>query len=124
MSCVNALSTHMVTQVYRNGKVYQQEYEIGKPLYPVKEVGVSEHTGTRQQFWPDNTIFTETVYKYEILAGRMRELAYLNARRKPAKCVPPSMVLMLFTYEWMLSENPVLYMIATSIGIPCFSVFR
>lgn len=79
MSCVNALSTHMVTQVYRNGKVYQQEYEIGKPLYPVKEVGVSEHTGTRQQFWPDNTIFTETVYKYEILAGRMRELAYLNA---------------------------------------------
>ena len=79
MSCVNALSTHMISQVYRNGKIYQQEYEIGKPLYPVKEVGESEHTGTRQQFWPDNTIFTETVYKYEILAGRMRELAYLNA---------------------------------------------
>ena len=79
MSCVNALSTHMISQVYRNGKIYQQEYEIGKPLYPVKEVGESEDTGTRQQFWPDNTIFTETVYKYEILAGRMRELAYLNA---------------------------------------------
>ena len=79
MSCVNALSTHMISQVYRNGKIYQQEYEIGKPLYPVKEVGESEHTGTRQQFWPDNTIFTEVVYKYEILAGRMRELAYLNA---------------------------------------------
>ena len=79
MSCVNALSSHMISQVYRNGKIYQQEYEIGKPLYPVKEVGESEHTGTRQQFWPDNTIFTETVYKYEILAGRMRELAYLNA---------------------------------------------
>ncbi len=79
MSCVNALSTRMVTQVYRNGKIYQQEYEIGKPLYNVKEVGVAEHTGTRQQFWPDTTIFTETVYKYEILAGRLRELAYLNA---------------------------------------------
>ena len=79
MSCVNALSAHMISQVYRNGKIYQQEYEIGKPLYPVKEVGESEHTGTKQQFWPDATIFTETVYKYEILAGRMRELAYLNA---------------------------------------------
>ncbi|WP_291582426.1 DNA topoisomerase (ATP-hydrolyzing) subunit B [Bacteroides sp.] len=79
MSCVNALSAHMISQVYRNGKIYQQEYEIGKPLYPVKEVGESEHTGTKQQFWPDDTIFTETVYKYEILAGRMRELAYLNA---------------------------------------------
>ena len=79
MSCVNALSTHMITQVYRNGKIYQQEYEIGKPLYPVKEVGVSDHTGTKQQFWPDGSIFTETVYKYEILASRMRELAYLNA---------------------------------------------
>ena len=79
MSCVNALSSHMISQVYRNGKIYQQEYEIGKPLYPVKEVGVSDHTGTRQQFWPDDSIFIETVYKYEILASRMRELAYLNA---------------------------------------------
>ena len=79
MSCVNALSTHMVSQVFRNGKIYQQEYEIGKPLYPVKEIGVADHTGTKQQFWPDPTIFTETVYDYKILAARLRELAYLNA---------------------------------------------
>ena len=79
MSCVNALSTHMTTQVFRDGKIYQQEYEIGKPLYSVKEVGVSDITGTRQQFWPDDTIFTETVYDYKILASRLRELAYLNA---------------------------------------------
>ena len=79
MSCVNALSTHMTTQVFRNGKIYQQEYEIGKPLYSVKEVGVSDITGTRQQFWPDDTIFTETVYDYKILTSRLRELAYLNA---------------------------------------------
>ena len=79
VSCVNALSTHMTTQVFRNGKIYQQEYECGHPLYPVKEIGTSDITGTRQQFWPDNTIFTETVYNYEILATRMRELAYLNA---------------------------------------------
>jgi DNA gyrase subunit B len=79
MSCVNALSTHMITQVFRNGKIYQQEYEIGKPLYPVKEVGTSDITGTRQQFWPDGSIFTETEYKYDILASRLRELAYLNA---------------------------------------------
>ena len=79
MSCVNALSTHMITQVFRGGKTYQQEYEIGKPLYPVKEVGTSDHTGTKQQFWPDSSIFTETVYDYKILAARLRELAYLNA---------------------------------------------
>ena len=79
MSCVNALSTHMTTQVFRDGKIYQQEYEIGKPLYSVKEVGVSDITGTRQQFWPDDTIFTETVYDYKILAARLCELAYLNA---------------------------------------------
>ncbi len=79
VSCVNALSTHMTTQVFRNGKIYQQEYECGHPLYSVKEVGITEITGTRQQFWPDDTIFTETVYNYDILATRMRELAYLNA---------------------------------------------
>lgn len=79
MSCVNALSTHMTTQVFRNGKIYQQEYEIGKPLYSVKEVGTADHTGTKQQFWPDGSIFTETVYDYKILASRLRELAYLNA---------------------------------------------
>lgn len=79
MSCVNALSTHMTTQVFRNGKIYQQEYEIGKPLYPVKEVGIADHTGTKQQFWLDDSIFTETIYDYKILASRLRELAYLNA---------------------------------------------
>ena len=79
VSCVNALSTHMLSQVYRNGHVYQQEYEKGKPLYDVKIVGDTDLTGTRQQFWPDPTIFTTTEYKYDIIAKRMRELAYLNA---------------------------------------------
>ncbi|HRF92442.1 MAG: DNA topoisomerase (ATP-hydrolyzing) subunit B [Bacteroides graminisolvens] len=79
VSCVNALSTHMTTQVERDGILYQQEYECGKPLYSVKEVGPATGNGTRQTFLPDASIFTETVYKYEILATRMRELAYLNA---------------------------------------------
>lgn len=79
VSCVNALSSCMITQVEREGKIYQQEYSCGKPVYAVKEVGVSDKTGTRQTFWPDKAIFTETEYKYEILASRMRELAYLNA---------------------------------------------
>ena len=79
VSCVNALSTHMLSQVFRNGHIYQQEYEKGKPLYDVKIVGDTDLTGTRQQFWPDGTIFTTTEYKYDIIAKRMRELAYLNA---------------------------------------------
>ncbi|MBR6275493.1 MAG: DNA topoisomerase (ATP-hydrolyzing) subunit B [Prevotella sp.] len=79
VSCVNALSTHMTSQVFRNGHIYQQEYEKGKPLYDVKIVGDTDKTGTRQQFWPDPTIFTTTEYKYDIIAKRMRELAYLNA---------------------------------------------
>jgi DNA gyrase subunit B len=79
VSCVNALSTHMMSQVFRNGHIYQQEYEKGKPLYDVKIVGDTDQTGTRQQFWPDPTIFTTTEYKYDIIARRMRELAYLNA---------------------------------------------
>ena len=79
VSCVNALSTHMKSQVFRDGKIYQQEYELGKPLYPVKIVGETELRGTRQQFWPDGDIFITTEYKYDILANRMRELAYLNA---------------------------------------------
>ena len=79
VSCVNALSKHMLSQVYRDGKIYQQEYEKGHPLYPVKVVGETDKRGTRQQFWPDDTIFSTTVYKYDILANRMRELAYLNA---------------------------------------------
>jgi DNA gyrase subunit B len=79
VSCVNALSTKMLSQVFRNGKIYQQEYEKGKPLYSVKVVGETGQQGTRQQFWPDPTIFTTTTYKYDIIAKRMRELAYLNA---------------------------------------------
>ena len=79
VSCVNALSTHMMSQVFRNGHIYQQEYEKGKPLYDVKIVGDTDLTGTRQQFWPDGSIFTTTEYKYDIIAKRMRELAYLNA---------------------------------------------
>ena len=79
VSCVNALSTHMLSQVFRGGKIYQQEYEKGKPLYPVKVGGETNKRGTRQQFWPDPTIFTHTVYKWDIIANRMRELAFLNA---------------------------------------------
>ena len=78
VSCVNALSTHMTTNVFRNGKIYQQEYSCGKPLYSVKEIGECERTGTRQTFWPDDSIFTVTTYKYETLQNRLRELAYLN----------------------------------------------
>ena len=78
VSCVNALSTHMLTQVFRNGKIYQQEYSCGKPLYDVKVVGETELNGTRQQFWPDDSIFTVSEYDYSVLANRMRELAYLN----------------------------------------------
>ena len=79
VSCVNALSSHMKSQVFRDGKIYQQEYEQGKPLYPVKVVGETTLRGTRQQFWPDPKIFTTTTYKWEIIASRMLELAYLNA---------------------------------------------
>ena len=79
VSCVNALSTHMISQVFRDGNIYQQEYEKGKPLYPVKIVGHTDKRGTRQQFWPDASIFTTTTFKWDIVANRMRELAFLNA---------------------------------------------
>ncbi len=79
VSCVNALSSHMISQVFRDGKIYQQEYEKGKPLYDVKVVGDTQLRGTRQQFWPDQSIFIVHEYKYDILANRMRELAFLNA---------------------------------------------
>ena len=78
VSCVNALSTHLTAEVHRNGKMYVQEYEIGKPLYAVKEVGESSITGTIVTFQPDDTIFTVTEYKYDTLAARLRELAFLN----------------------------------------------
>jgi len=87
VSCVNALSTKMHVEVYRDGKIHTQDYAKGKPLAPVHVISEAEaignweqrKTGTFVQFWPDDTIFTETVYSYDILANRMRELAYLNA---------------------------------------------
>ncbi|MCH4212356.1 MAG: ATP-binding protein, partial [Prevotella sp.] len=82
VSCVNALSSHMTSQVFRDGKIYQQEYEEGKALYPVKVVGTTDLRGTRQQFWPDATIFTTVTFQWDIVASRMRELAYLNAGLK------------------------------------------
>jgi DNA gyrase subunit B len=79
VSCVNALSTLMHVEVSRNGKLYMQEYERGIPKFSVKEIGTSETTGTSVTFQPDETIFSEVTYKYDILASRLRELAYLNA---------------------------------------------
>lgn len=78
VSCVNALSTHLSAVVHREGKIFQQEYEIGRPLYDVKEIGTTDRTGTEVTFKPDGTIFESTVYNYETLAARMRELAFLN----------------------------------------------
>ncbi|QHS54254.1 DNA topoisomerase (ATP-hydrolyzing) subunit B [Mucilaginibacter sp. 14171R-50] len=79
VSCVNALSVHVKTVVHREGKIFTQEYERGKPLFPVKEIGVSDKTGTTQTFQPDPEIFTTTTeYKFDTLATRLRELAFLN----------------------------------------------
>ncbi|MDB5117440.1 MAG: gyrase subunit [Mucilaginibacter sp.] len=79
VSCVNALSIHMKTVVERDGKIFTQEYAQGKPLFEVKEIGVSDRTGTTQTFQPDPEIFTLTTeYKYDTLAARLRELAFLN----------------------------------------------
>ena len=78
VSCVNALSIHLTVNVHRNGKEFIQEYSIGKPLYPVKEVGTTDYRGTIVTFKPDDTIFTSTVYHYDIIAARLRELSYLN----------------------------------------------
>jgi DNA gyrase subunit B len=80
VSCVNALSKHLKVTVEREGKIFEQEYSQGKPLYPVRVAGESEKTGTRVHFTPDDSIFTEiTEYSYDILAARLRELAYLNS---------------------------------------------
>ena len=78
VSCVNALSKHLTAEVFRDGKHYMQEYELGKPLYPVKVVGETDYRGTKVTFTPDDSIFYETVYDYNILADRLKELAYLN----------------------------------------------
>ncbi|MFV0540629.1 MAG: DNA topoisomerase (ATP-hydrolyzing) subunit B [Aestuariibaculum sp.] len=79
VSCVNALSEHLKATVYRDGKVFEQEYERGKTLYPVKQTGETDRRGTVVTFKPDQTIFQQTVeYNYDTLASRMRELAFLN----------------------------------------------
>lgn len=78
VSCVNALSTDLRVEVHREGKIFEQEYKIGIPQYDVRIIGDAEDTGTRTHFKPDGTIFTDTVYKYDTIAGRLRELAYLN----------------------------------------------
>ncbi len=78
VSCVNALSTQLIATVRREGKIFQQEYSIGKPLYDVKEIGTASDTGTTVQFKPDSSIFEITEYNYDTLAARMRELAFLN----------------------------------------------
>lgn len=79
VSCVNALSEHLHVEVYREGKVFVQDYERGKPLYSVKENGTTDITGTSVTFKPDGEIFTILEYKYDVLSGRLRELAYLNS---------------------------------------------
>jgi DNA gyrase subunit B len=78
VSCVNALSSVLVVKVYRNGKIYTQEYHKGKPQFDVKEIGVTDRTGTEVIFKPDDSIFQVTHYSYDILSARLRELAFLN----------------------------------------------
>jgi DNA gyrase subunit B len=79
VSVVNALSVHMRSTVFKEGKIYEQEYERGKAIYPVKQIGETDKRGTRQTFYPDNTIFTQTTeFSYDTLSARMRELSYLN----------------------------------------------
>ncbi|GAB2532575.1 DNA topoisomerase (ATP-hydrolyzing) subunit B [Spirosoma aerophilum] len=78
VSCVNALSTDLRVEVHREGQVFEQEYKTGHPQYPVRLIGTAEDSGTTVHFKPDASIFTETVYKYDTVAGRLRELAYLN----------------------------------------------
>lgn len=81
VSCVNALSTKLVVEVFRKGKIWRQEYNKGIPLYPVKEVGDTDKTGTKITFYPDESIFSQTTnYNFETLASRLRELAFLNKR--------------------------------------------
>lgn len=80
VSCVNALSIKLHVEVQRDGKIFEQEYSKGAPQYPVREIGTSNITGTKVHFWPDLSIFQESVYKVEILEGRLRELSYLNRK--------------------------------------------
>ena len=78
VSCVNALSTDLRVEVHRAGKVFEQEYKIGVPQYDVREIGTTDKTGTEVTFKPDLSIFVESIYHYDILAARLRELSFLN----------------------------------------------
>ncbi len=78
VSCVNALSKYLRVEVHREGKIFEQEYSIGKPKYAVREIGTATDTGTFVHFLPDDSIFTVSEYKYDTVANRMRELAFLN----------------------------------------------
>jgi DNA gyrase subunit B len=78
VSCVNALSADLHVTVYREGKIFEQAYKIGVPQYQVREIGLSERTGTTVRFWPDSSIFITTTYNKDILEGRLRELSFLN----------------------------------------------
>jgi len=78
VSCVNALSAHLIAEIHREGKVFMQEYACGNPLYPTKEIGETDRTGTIITFKPDGTIFTTTEFNFEILSARLHELAFLN----------------------------------------------
>ena len=78
VSCVNALSADLRVEVHRDGKVFEQEYKIGKPQYDVREIGTTDKTGTYVTFKPDASIFVETIYHFDILAARLRELSFLN----------------------------------------------
>ena len=78
VSCVNALSEDLRVEVHRDGKVFEQEYKIGKPQYDVREIGTTDKTGTYVTFKPDASIFEETIYHFDILAARLRELSFLN----------------------------------------------
>ncbi|MFD3001595.1 DNA topoisomerase (ATP-hydrolyzing) subunit B [Pontibacter toksunensis] len=78
VSCVNALSTDLHVTVHRDGKIYEQHYNIGVPAFPVREIGNTDKTGTTVRFQPDASIFTTTEYKYDTIAGRLRELSFLN----------------------------------------------
>ncbi|HET9054233.1 MAG TPA: ATP-binding protein, partial [Cyclobacteriaceae bacterium] len=78
VSCVNALSSRLHVTVEREGRMFEQEYNIGIPQYPVRDIGDSNRSGTTVRFWPDSSIFTVTVFKKDILEGRLRELSFLN----------------------------------------------
>ncbi|MBW3544106.1 MAG: DNA topoisomerase IV subunit B, partial [Bacteroidetes bacterium] len=99
VSCVNALSVPLRVEVHRKGKKYEQEYSKGIPQYSVREIGTTEKTGTIVHFKPDGDIFTTTVYNYETVASRLRELAFLNA----------GITLELFDYREKDDEGKALY---------------